>query len=77
MKIGRTVPPHGGNGTQFGGNPVLRLHHKDGLNTDRTGETCAISELTIHLWYEQEFGAQFIVIKSVTANAAHRHRRGV
>ena len=38
MKIGRTVPPHGGNGTQSGGIPIMRLHHKDGLNTDRTGK---------------------------------------
>ena len=43
------------------------------------GETCAISEPTIHLWYEsqQEFGAQFIVIISVTVNAVYCHRRGV
>ena len=38
MKIGRTVPPHGGNGTLLGGIPIMRLHHKDGLNTDRTGK---------------------------------------
>ena len=38
MKIGRTVPPHGGNGKQPGGIPIMRLHHKDGLNTDRTGK---------------------------------------
>ena len=37
MKIGRTVLPHGGNGTLPGGIPIMRLHHKDGLNTDRTG----------------------------------------
>ena len=36
MKIGRTVPPHGGNGKQTGGSPIMSLHHKDGLNTDRT-----------------------------------------
>ena len=36
MKYGRTVPPHGGNGKQPGGIPIMRLHHKDGLNTDRT-----------------------------------------
>ena len=35
-KIGRTVPLHGGNGKQPGGIPIMRLHHKDGLNTDRT-----------------------------------------
>ena len=38
MKIGRTVPPHGGNGTLPGGINIMRLHHKDGLNTDRTGK---------------------------------------
>ena len=38
MKIGRTVPPHGGNGKLPGGIPIMRLHHKDGLNTDRTGK---------------------------------------
>ena len=46
-KIGRTVPPHGGNGKQPGGIPIMRPHHKDGLNTDRTGkpgETCVISD---------------------------------
>ena len=35
MKIGRTVPPHGGNGKQTA---IMRLHHKDGVNTDRTGK---------------------------------------
>ena len=38
MKIGRKVPPHGGNGKPTGGIPIVRLHHKDGLNTDRTGK---------------------------------------
>ena len=38
MKIGRTVPLHGGNGKQPGGIPIMRLHHKDGANTDRTGK---------------------------------------
>ena len=38
MKIGRKVPPHGGNGKLPGGIPIMRLHHKDGLNTDRTGK---------------------------------------
>ena len=36
MKIGCTVPPHGGNGKQPGGILIMRPHHKDGLNTDRT-----------------------------------------
>ena len=36
MKIGRKVPLHGGNGKLPGDIPVMRLHHKDGLNTDRT-----------------------------------------
>ena len=38
MKIGRKVPPHGGNGKLPGGIPTMRPHHKDGLNTDRTGK---------------------------------------
>ena len=79
MKIGRKVPPHGGNGKLPGGIPIMRLHHKDGLNTDRTGKPCVLSKSTIHLWHEsqQEFGAQFIVIISVTVNAVYCHRREV
>ena len=38
MKSGHKVPPHGGNGKQTGGIPIMRIHHKDGLNTDRTGQ---------------------------------------
>ena len=34
LKIGRTVPPHGGNGKILGGILIMRPHHKDGLNTD-------------------------------------------
>ena len=52
MKIGRTVPPHGGNGKQPGGILIMRPHHKDGLNTDRTGKPVAISEPSIYLWHE-------------------------
>ena len=33
-----TVPPHGGNGKLPDGIPFVRLHHKDGLTTDRTGK---------------------------------------
>ena len=33
-----TVPLHGGNGTQLGRIPIMRLHHKDGVNTYRTGK---------------------------------------
>ena len=40
MKIGRKVPHHGGNGKVPGGIPIMRPHHKDVLNTDRTGKTC-------------------------------------
>ena len=36
MKIGRKVPPHGGKRT--GGNPIMRIHHKDGVTTDGTGK---------------------------------------
>ena len=79
MQNGHKVPPHGGNGEQTGGSPIVRIHHKDGVTTDRTGKTCVLSEPTIHLWHEsqQEFDAQFIVIISVTANAVYCHRRGV
>ena len=79
MKIGRKVPPHGGNGKLPGGIPIMRPHHKDGLNTDRTGKLVIISESSIYLWHEshKEFGAQFTVIISVTVNAVHCHRRGV
>ena len=78
MKIGRKVPPHGGNGKLPGGIPIMRPHHKDGLNTDRTGKPVIISESSIYLWHEshKEFGAQFTVIISVTVNAVHCHRRG-
>ena len=78
MKIGRKVPPHGGNGKIPGGIPKMRPHHKDGLNTDRTGKLVIISEPPIYLWHEshKEFGAQFIVIISVTVNAVYCHRRG-
>ena len=78
MKIGRKAPPHGGNGKLPGGIPIMRPHHKDGLNTDRTGKLVIISESSIYLWHEshKEFGAQFTVIISVTVNAVHCHRRG-
>ena len=64
MKVGRKVPPHGGNGKLPGGIPIMRLHHKDGLNTDRTQKPVYSVKPTIHLWHEsqQEFDAQFIVI---------------
>ena len=79
MKIGRKVPLHGGNGKLLGGIPVMRPHHKDGLNTDRTGKPMIISESSFYLWHasHKEFGAQFAVIILVTANAVHCHRRGV
>ena len=35
----------GGNGTLPGGIPIIRLHHKDGLDTDRTGKPAKISEI--------------------------------
>ena len=38
MKIGHKVPPHGGNGKLTGGTPIMRIHHKDGVSTDRTGK---------------------------------------
>ena len=36
MKIGRKVPPHGGNGKLTRGIHIMRIHHKDGVSTDRT-----------------------------------------
>ena len=36
LKSGRKVPPRGGNGKRTGGNPILRIHHKDGVTTDWT-----------------------------------------
>ena len=79
MKLGRKIPLHGGNGKLPGGIPIVRPHHKDGPNTDRTGKPVIISKPTIYLWHEsqQEFDAQFTMIISVTVNAAHCHRRGV
>ena len=79
MKIGRKVPPHGGNGKLPGGIPIMRLHHKDGLNTDRTEKPVySVNHLFIcGMNLTKEFDAQFTVIISVTANAVHCHRRGV
>ena len=39
---------------------AMRPHHKDGLNTARTGKPVVITESSIHLWHEshKEFGAQ-------------------
>ena len=36
MKIGRKVPPHGGSGKLPGGTPIMRIHPKDGVSSDRT-----------------------------------------
>ena len=49
MNIGRTVPPHGGNGKHPGDIPIMSLHHKDGLNTDRTEKPVVLSESSIYL----------------------------
>ena len=38
MKIGGKALPHGGNGKLPGGIPIMRPHHKDGLDTNRTGK---------------------------------------
>ena len=54
MKIGRKVPLHGGNGKLPDGIPIMRPHHKDGLNTDRTEKTVTISESSIYLWHESQ-----------------------
>ena len=76
---GKALPPRGGNGKLPGGIPLMRPHHDDGLDTDRTGKPVTISESSIDLWNEshKEFGAKFTVIISVTVNAVHCHRRGV
>ena len=37
MKIGRKVPPHGGNGKLPGGIPIMRTHHKDDLTLIERG----------------------------------------
>ena len=34
MKSGHKVFPHGGNGKQTGVNPIMRIHHKDGVTSD-------------------------------------------
>ena len=36
MKIGHKVPPHGVNDKPTGGSLIMRIHHKDGVSTDRT-----------------------------------------
>ena len=68
-----------GNGKLPGGIPIRRIHHKDGVSTDRTGKLVqSVNQLIIcGMDLKQEFGAQFIVILSVTVNAVYRHRRGV
>ena len=38
MKICHEVPPHGGNGKPTGRTLIMRIHHKDGVSTDRTGK---------------------------------------
>ena len=60
MKIGRKIPPHGGNGKLLGGIPHLKHHENDGLDTDRTGKPEKISETSVYLWHEShnEFGAK-------------------
>ena len=78
MKIGRTVPPHGGNGKQPGGIPVMIPHHKDGLNTDRTWKPVqSVNRLFICGMNLTKNLVQNAVIISVTVNAVHCHRRGV
>ena len=75
---GKALPHHGGNGKILGGIPHLRHHHDDGLETDRTGKPAKISESSIYLWQEshKEFGAQFIVIISVTDNSSSQSPTG-
>ena len=79
IKIGRKVPPRGGNGKLPGSFPLMRPHDDNGLDTDRAVKPVTFSESSIYLWHEshKEFGAKFIVIISVTVNAVHCHRRVV
>ena len=78
MKIGHKVPPHGGNG-QTTWWDLLRIHHKDGVSTDRTGKpVCSVDQLFVSgMNLSKNFVAKFIVIMSVTVNAVYCHRRGV
>ena len=42
------MPPHGGNGKPTGGTPLMRIHHKDGVSTDRTEKpVCSVDQLFI------------------------------
>ena len=77
MKIGRKVPPRGDNGTLLGGILLMRHHHKDGFNTDRTGKLVTISESSLYFLHDshKEFGAKITVIISAIVNAVHCHRR--
>ena len=54
MQSGHKVPPHGGNGKQIGGTPLMRTHHKDGVSTDRTEQSVYSQWPTIHLRYESQ-----------------------
>ena len=61
MQSGHKVPPHGGNGKQTGGSPIMRIHHKDGVTLIERGNLC-IQWPTIHLRYEsqQELNSKFL-----------------
>ena len=79
MKIGHKVPPHGGNGKLPGGIPIMRIHHKDGVSTDRTAKPVySVNQLFIcGMNLSKNLIQKFIVIISVTVNAVYCHRRGV
>ena len=72
MQNGHKVPPHGGTGKLTGGIPIMRLHHKDGLNTDRTGKPVySVKQLFIcGMNVSKTLVQKFIVIISVTADSS-------
>ena len=72
MKIGHKVPPHGCNGKPTGGTPIMRIHHKDGVSTDRTGKPVySVHQLFICRYEsQQQLNAKFIVNISVAADSS-------
>ena len=61
MKIVTRFVLHGGNGKRIGGNPILRIHQKDGVTTDWTGKPVYSARIEFKI---------FIVIISVTVDSS-------
>ena len=61
MKIGRKVPLRGGNGKLLGGIPLMRLHRKDGVNTDRTEKLVQSAFLSELPDFSFHFHSHFLV----------------